>query len=293
MVRRALVFLALCILSPAWAVTACPQHYAAGVPPVIVKPSLKPRTQALCFRAFAVTHSGLSRTPLWSAEHLLRANVLAAQELIRTNSFHAESRLPRQDRAELSDYARSGFDRGHMSPNGDMPDRSAQAESFSLANMVPQVHANNAGIWAGIESAVRQLAIREGDVYVVTGPAFIGDAIASLKGRVLIPTHLWKVVYSPRRQQAGAYLVTNDETRTYSSLSVTDLEKMIGIAPLPGVPQRVRNTAMSLPVPSSDGTSAHAGKKRRRGGATPENEEFSLSDFARQTIESVLKKLMK
>ena len=88
-------------------------------------------------------------------------------------------------------------------------------------------------------------------------------------------------------------MVTNDETRTYSSLSVTDLEKMIGIAPLPGVPQRVRDIGMDLPVPSSDGTNAHAGKKRRRGGAAPENEEFSLSDFARQTIESVLKKLMK
>ena len=292
MLRPALVCLALCFLFPAWA-TGCPQHHAGGKPPVIVKASLKPRTQALCFQAFAVTHSGVSHTPLWSAEHLVRADVEAAEELIRKNSFHAEPRLPRQDRAELSDYARSGYDRGHMAPNGDMPDPASQAESFSLANVVPQVHANNAGVWAGIESAVRQLAIREGEVYVVTGPAFIGDEIASLKRRVLIPTHLWKVVYSSRRQQAGAYLITNDETRTYSSLSVTDLEKMIGIAPLPGVPQRVRDTAMSLPVPSSDGASAHVGKKRKRGGGLPENEEFSLSDFARQTIESVLKKLTK
>ena len=59
-----------------------------------------------------------------------------------------------------ANFARSGFDRGHLSPNGDMPDRDSQAESFSLANMVAQVHANNAGIWADIESAVRQLALR-------------------------------------------------------------------------------------------------------------------------------------
>lgn len=292
MLRRVLVFLVVCLAVPVQAAD-CPQHYAAGKPPVIVKPSLKPRTQALCFRAFAVMHSGLSHTPLWSAEHLMSANVEAAESLVRRNTFHAEPALPMSDRAELSDYARSGYDRGHMAPNGDMPDPASQSQSFSLANMVPQVHANNSGIWVGIESAVRQLAIREGEVYVVTGPAFVGDEIASLKGRVLVPTHLWKVVYSPQRRQAGAYLVTNDETRTYSSLSVTDLEKMIGIAPLPGVPQRVRDAAMDLPVPSSDGASAHVGKKRKRSGGMPEGEEYSLSDLARRSIEAVLKKLMK
>ena len=128
------------------------------------------------------------------------------------------------------------------------------------------------------------------DVHAQGGPdARIGDEIASLKGRVLIPTHLWKVVYSPKRRQAGAYLVTNDETRTYSALSVSELERMIGIAPLPGVPQRVRDAAMSLPVPSSEG-GRHAGTKRKRGGAVPES-DYSLSDLARRTIETILKKL--
>ena len=87
MLRSALVSLALYILSPAWA-TDCPQHYAAGVPPVIVKASLQARTQELCFEGYAAMHSGVSRTPLWSAEHLLRANVEAAEQLPRRNSFH-------------------------------------------------------------------------------------------------------------------------------------------------------------------------------------------------------------
>ena len=135
-------------------------------------------------------------------------------KLSRKDSFHPESALPAQDRAELSNYARSGYDRGPMSPNADFANRSAQAQSFSLANMVPQVHANNAGIWAGIEGAARQLATSKGELYDVSGPVFIGDDIQQV-GRVLVPTHLWKVLYSPKQQRAGAYVVSNDETREY------------------------------------------------------------------------------
>ena len=36
--------------------------------------------------------------------------------------FTKSRHLPEDERAELSDYPRCGFDRGHMAPNGDMPD---------------------------------------------------------------------------------------------------------------------------------------------------------------------------
>ena len=62
--------------------------------------------------------------------------------------------------------------------------------------MVPQVHENNAGVWAGIEGAAWQLAKREGELYVISGPAFIGGRLKKI-GNVVVPTHLWKVVYSP------------------------------------------------------------------------------------------------
>lgn len=198
------LFLLACLSTRTWA-TQCPEEFAAGAAPTITNVKLQSRTQEVCFQNYAVLHSGISRTPLYSAEHLTRVNVEAAKTLSRQNSFHPESALPARDRAELSDYSRSGYDRGHMSPNGDMPDRSAQAESFSLANMVPQVHANNAGIWAGIEGAARQLALNEGEVYVVSGPAFLGADLQRI-GNVLVPTHLWKVLYSPKQKRAGAYL---------------------------------------------------------------------------------------
>ena len=177
--------------------TACPQHYVGGVAPEITSVKVAARTTELCYEAFGVEYSGVTRTPLWSAEHLVRANVESAQAMSRQNSFHAESQLPAGERAELADYARSGFDRGHMAPNGDMPTRSAQFESFTLANMVPQDPNNNRYIWEGMESAVRRLAKSDGEVYVISGPAFLGTELQQI-GNVLVPTHLFKVVYRPR-----------------------------------------------------------------------------------------------
>ncbi|MBC7548538.1 MAG: DNA/RNA non-specific endonuclease [Polaromonas sp.] len=272
-----LVFLAS-VSNSLWGATECREHFAAGVAPTITNLKLQSRTQAVCFQSFAVLHSGVSRTPLYSAEHLTRANVEEAKTLSRKDSFHPESTLSVRDRAELSDYARSGYDRGHMSPNGDMPNRSAQAESFSLANMVPQVHANNAGVWAGIEGAARQLALDEGEVYVVSGPAFMGSDIQRI-GNVLVPTHLWKVIYSPVQKRAGAYVITNDDTRTYSSITISDLEKMVGVSPLPGLSQQIRDNGMKLPKPSSQ-----RGGKKRKG---PADDEFILRDFGRSIIDAI------
>ena len=275
---RSLFFsLALLAGTSVWANTACPQHFAAGQRPVVTNPKLQPRTQELCFKAFAVLHSGVSRTPLYAAEHLTRQNLKNAAKLARKDSFHAEDALPESDRAELGDYERSGYDRGHMAPNADFATRKAQAESFSLANMVPQVHASNAGVWAGIEGAARQLAKDEGDIYVISGPAFIGGNLKKI-GNVLVPTHVWKVIYSPARQQAGAYLITNDDTRDYAVITVSKLEKMIGIIVLPGLAQQVRDAGMALPKP----VSRHGRKSKARPA-----DEFTLRDVASLVIDAI------
>ena len=108
------VGLVACLSTPAWTATQCPEHFAGGVAPAVTNPKLQARTHEVCFEAFAVLHSGISRTPLYSAEYLLRANLDAAATLSRKDSFHAEAALPAQDRAELKDYARSGYDRGHL-----------------------------------------------------------------------------------------------------------------------------------------------------------------------------------
>ena len=74
---------ALAVLGPVGAgpiaEETCPALFADGRAPVLTNPKLAARTVPLCFEAFAVLHSGVTRTPLYSAEHLTRASVADAR----------------------------------------------------------------------------------------------------------------------------------------------------------------------------------------------------------------------
>ncbi|WP_162825894.1 DNA/RNA non-specific endonuclease, partial [Escherichia coli] len=80
----------------------------------VTNPKLAAQTRELCNPGYAVLHSGITRTPLWSAEHLTQPRIRASINLSREDSFRSDDRLPMAERAELDDYARSGWDRGHM-----------------------------------------------------------------------------------------------------------------------------------------------------------------------------------
>lgn len=229
--------------------TQCPAFFAGGVAPD-VGPALSQKVRPLCFSAYALLHSGVTRSALWSAEHLTRDNVRSARSLERQNLFHAESDLPASERAELSDYVRSGFDRGHLAPSGNMPDEAAQAESFSLANMIPQDPDNNRNLWASIETAVRDHAVRSGELYVVTGPLYIGKDLKVLRGRVLVPTHVFKAVYDPRRQAAAAYITANGPGAEWKTVSIKELEGLAGIDVFPALSSAAKTKLASLPSPT-------------------------------------------
>ncbi|HJE22121.1 MAG TPA: DNA/RNA non-specific endonuclease [Methylorubrum populi] len=240
---------------------ACSASFADGRAPTLTNPKLAERAVPLCFEAFAVLHSGASRTPLYAAERLTRRSVAAARRVDRADAFHEEDRLAEDDRARLSDYVHSGFDRGHLAPAGDMPSTASQAESFSLANIVPQNRTLNRSFWAAIEESVRRLATERGEIFVVTGPIFEGASTRAIKGRVLVPTALFKAVYDPRSGEAGAYLAPNDGSGDWRTVSLVALRDKAGIDVFPGLSDAAKARAMSLPEPrdfSRDGGDRNA-----------------------------------
>jgi endonuclease G, mitochondrial len=219
----------------------CPQFSPNGRAPVVVNQKMRAGTQELCYSDFALLHSGITHGPLWSAEHLTAQGVDEAKDNTRTNRFFVEKRLPRGDSAQLADYKKSGYDRGHMSPAGDRWSKQGMAESFSLANIVPQDPSNNRRIWSRIEQAVRRLVEESGDAYVVTGPLFSGRQLQTIgDSRVFVPTQLYKVIYLPQRQIAFAVVVENTPTNTYTMKTVHELEAMSGLA-FPGIPDALKD----------------------------------------------------
>ena len=212
----------------------CPQHFPQGIAPAVAP---APQQRALCYDAFAVLHQGDTRTPLFVAERINRQSIEAAKGEQRTNRFFADARLPRSERAELSDYKGSGYARGHMAPAGNMPNATAMAQSFSLANMVPQDQRQNSGPWSKIEQDTRRYAERaQGDVFVITGPVFGPDSTTVGANQVRVPTHLFKLVYDATTQKAWVHWQPNaPDARVSAPISYHELERRTGMALLPGV----------------------------------------------------------
>ena len=248
------VFTVLIGISSAQAddLSQCSQSFYGGVYPEFTNPKLSNNTQALCMDGFAVMYSGVSRTPLWSAEYLDRKRLQQAKEIDREDSFHEESRLPKSMRAKLSDYSGSGYDRGHLAPNGNMANRSQQYDSFSLANIAPQSPRNNRYIWRNIESATRYLTQQYGEVYTITGVAFTSKKTKQLADRVLVPSHFFKAVYIPASNQAGVYYAPNDESERIEVISLDELTAKIGIDVLPVLDAQTKAQAFDLPLKAGD-----------------------------------------
>lgn len=225
----------------------CERMYPAGLAPKVTAPefreAIQPTYRELCYRAFAVGHSGRTRTALWSAEVLDKASLDMASQVSRASEFEADGNLPESERSELDDYRRSGWDRGHLAPSADMPSREAQQESFRLSNIVPQNNAMNGGPWVELEQRVRGEA-RKRKVYVVTGPLFRGSTDA-LKKRVLIPTAMFKAMYAVDKG-AVVFIVENSEKGTAYTLSVDQFTKTFGLDPFPGLKGPVRSHDLAL-----------------------------------------------
>ena len=123
-------------------------------------------------RYFVICYARDWRLARWTAYQLTPDDL--SGNAPRSERFRPDQLLPPSERAELSDYRNSGFDRGHLAPADDFV-RSPEAidATFVLSNMVPQTPSLNRGRWRALESEVQSLATRSQTVWIFTGPIFM------------------------------------------------------------------------------------------------------------------------
>jgi endonuclease G len=128
-----------------------------------------------------------------------------------------------------------------------MSNERSMAQSFSLANMMPQARQNNQGIWAkNVEEPTRAYVKRAaGDIYVFTGST--GNSGSIGKSRVTIPSHLFKLVYDPSKNTAWAYWIENtNEANMTPPISYKELVQKTGIDfQLSGIDDAVKPDAIT------------------------------------------------
>jgi endonuclease G len=114
--------------------------------------------------------------------------------------------------------------------------------------MVPQNPKLNRGLWARIEKTVRDLAERDGQVYVVTGPIFADSSVVP-DGRVRVPSETFKAIDDPNGKILGAYVADNSADGKYEEVSVAKLGAMIGLDVFPELTLAKGSPTANLPTP--------------------------------------------
>lgn len=145
------------------------------------------------------------------------------------------------------DYSRSGYDRGHMAPAGDMKwDQTAMQESFYLSNICPQDHNLNKGDWNTLEEKARYWARKYGNVYIVCGPIMSNNPETIGYNNVAVPDAFYKVFLTQINgewQTIGFVFQNQPGERPLISYckSVDDIEKITGIDFFPSLDDNIED----------------------------------------------------
>lgn len=120
----------------------------------------------------------------------------------RTNDFRADPYVSTGSATPL-DYKKSGFDRGHLVPAGDMKlSKKAMSETFFMSNMTPQPSRFNQVYWNRLEALVRAWAAKYDKLWIITGP-ILHPSLPTIgqQNRVSIPQEYFKVILRKENNQ--------------------------------------------------------------------------------------------
>ena len=220
--------------------------YSVAQKPHVPAVNLHPEIPKVCKGEVVISHVGYSflyneeyEQASWVAYELTREETNKVFK--RTNRFKpdpAVSTLTAND----ADYARSGYDKGHLAPAADMGwSATTMEESFYYSNMSPQVPGFNRGIWKKLEERVRSWAIENNSLLIVTGPVLKKGLKTIGADRVSVPELYYKVILDNHEPETKgiAFLIPNaSQSAELQSfvVSIDSVESVTGIDFFPNFP---------------------------------------------------------
>lgn len=173
-------------------------HLLMGNPSSATDSMQSPSNYLMLKPQYVLSYNRERNIPNWASWQLNGRWLGAAK---RQDDFRLDSTLPQAwYRVRPSDYAKSGFDKGHVVASEDRG-RSDQDNSatFLITNMVPQAPDNNRVVWSQFEAACRSLVKQGKELYIVAGSSGFGGVGSDgpqsvLNNNVVVPAVIWKVV---------------------------------------------------------------------------------------------------
>ena len=197
------------------------------------------KEQIIHHTGYSVSYNENLRLPNWVAYELTRQETQGNAK--RTDRFITDPSV-KGIIATNADYARSGYDKGHMAPAADMKwSNTAMKESFYFSNMCPQHPELNRRKWKDLEEKIRDWAITDSAIIIICGPIIEKTPQKIGKNKVTVPQKFFKVILSPftTSPKAIGFLFKNGRSvsplATYA-VSVDSIETLTGMdffAPLP------------------------------------------------------------
>lgn len=192
------------------------------------------KEQIVRYEGYAVSFNSAYKIANWVAYELTR-NEVKLKRADRGDKFYVDPDV-KGGTAENEDYIRSGYDRGHLAPAGDMKwSAKSMRESFYFTNIVPQKPQLNRGIWKELEEQIREWALIDSALLIVTGPVIRENLKRIGKNGIAVPDTFYKVITSPyaRSPKGIAFLFANKDYKNTElqqlALPIDRVEELTGI----------------------------------------------------------------
>ncbi|XP_017663263.1 PREDICTED: endonuclease domain-containing 1 protein-like isoform X1 [Lepidothrix coronata] len=233
--------------------SSCPQFFFRETPP---NEALEPENPAwICQRYnnqyfFATLYDRKERIPVYSAyiyepgpgkrpqgwlvepqliNDSLPQDMYTVQALERAYNITRAQIM--QSQAVSADYENSGWDRGHLNPNGHHNTLASRNATFTLTNIVPMNKKLNRKAWKKYEQQTMRQKTKKcqtDKIYVIVGAVPGNSSIAG--GRVNVPSHIWSgACCKTKNNTVSAWAaIANNKLNRIWKISLGQLEKRLG-----------------------------------------------------------------